>query len=71
MKTISSVSELFEALGGTRAIEALLDVSAQQISNMRRANCIPPKHHFRIRNALPRSVLAHDGLFRPWSKTAA
>lgn len=64
-KTISTVSDLFAALGGTEAVVRLFNVSEQQVSNMRRANYIPPKHHFAVTRALPRGTLIDDRLYTP------
>lgn len=65
MKTLSTVDQIIAALDGNAAAAKLLGVSIQQISNMRAAGRMPPKHHLAISNAIGDQYRLAPGIFRP------
>ncbi len=69
MKTLATVQDVFAALGGTAAVRQLLAISAQQVSNMRSADSIPPKHYLRLSQALGDRYKLSPVIFR--ARTAA
>jgi len=62
-RSISTVAELIEALGGIEATAVLLGVSDMWVYQMRRTNKISSKHVRAVSRALPRGYDVPYSLF--------
>ena len=54
MGMIETVNELATALGGTSKMAALLNVTPQAVSKMKRKGYVPPRHVLRVQELAKR-----------------
>ena len=64
MKPITTVTELFNALGGDEAVAKLLGLQRASLNIMKKENSISRQHHHKLSHALPRPFETPDHLFR-------